>query len=221
LRETLVADLSVRLSVPEEQLVLTFDPRDEGALNLRGPQFKFNVEPRRARDLGDVAWDVTIVSSAGAGDSRKVQVRGTARAWQHQLVTARPLNRRQQITDADVTARRILVDRLPDAALLKSEQVIGQMAGRDLKPGTVMTAQLVEAVPLAKAGQFIAVTLDRGSVRIKSVAKALEGGSYGETIRVKNEATKDVYQVVLTGPQEGSVTPVATTGEKGVASISQ
>ena len=43
LRQTLIADLSVRLSVPEEQLVLTFDPRDEGALNLREPQFKFNV----------------------------------------------------------------------------------------------------------------------------------------------------------------------------------
>jgi hypothetical protein len=26
---------------------------------------------------------------------------------------------------------------------------------------------------------------------------------------VKNEATKDVYQVVLTGPQEGSIAPVA------------
>ena len=146
---------------------------------------------------------MTIVSAAGG--SRKVQVRGTARAWQHQVVVATPARRRQVIQDADVTARRTLVDRLPDAPLLKSEQVVGQMAARDLKPGTVMTAPLVEAVPLAKAGQFITVTLDRGTVRVKSVAKALEGGCYGQTIRVKNEATKDVYQVVLTGPQEGSV----------------
>ena len=35
--------------------------------------------------------------------------------------------------------------------------------------------------------------------------RAMEGGSYGQTIRVKNEATGDVYQVVLTAPQEGSI----------------
>ena len=67
-------------------------------------------------------------------------------------------------------------------------------------------------------GQYIAVTLDRGTVRIKSVGKALEGGSYGETIRVKNEATKDVYQVVLTGPQEGSVAPAAISRSRSFSS---
>ena len=68
-----------------------------------------------------------------------------------------------------------------------------------------MTAPLVEAVPLAKIGQFVTITLNRGSVRVKSVAKALEGGSYGQTIRVKNEATRDVYEVILTGPQEATM----------------
>jgi flagella basal body P-ring formation protein FlgA len=204
LRDLLAADLSARLSIPADQLVLSFDPRDEAALNLPDTQFKFNLAPRRARDLGDVAWDVTIVSP-GAGGSRKVQLRGTARAWQDQVVAARPVARRQVLQAADVTARRTMISQLPDAAVLTAEQVVGQMAARDLKPGTVMTAPLVEAVPLAKTGQFITVTLTRGNVRIRGVAKALEGGSYGQTIRVKNESTKDVYQVVLTGPQEATM----------------
>ena len=208
LRDIVTADLAERLSLPEDQLVLSFDPRDEAALNLPEAQFKFNVQPRRAKDLGDVVWDVTITSAAGG--SRKAQVRGTARAWQNQVVVARPLARRQVIQDADVTPRRTLVDRMPQSPLLNTEQVVAQVAARDMKPGTVLTAPLVEAVPLAKAGQYITVTLVRGSVKIKGVAKALEGGCFGQTIRVKNEATKDVYQVVLTGPQEASMTPDAT-----------
>jgi flagella basal body P-ring formation protein FlgA len=214
LRSILTADLAVRLTIPQDQLVLTFDPRDEGALNLAEPRFKFSLQPRKVHDLGDVAWDVTVLGAAGdsggGGDSsRKLQLRGTARAWQDQLIVARPMGRRQVIQDTNVTSRRVLVDQLPEAALVSRDQVIGQMASRDLKPGTILTATAVEAVPLAKANQYITVTLERGGIRIKGVAKALEGGCYGQTIRVKNEATKDVYQVVLTGPQEGSIAPPA------------
>jgi flagella basal body P-ring formation protein FlgA len=210
LRSILVADLSVRLTIPQDQLVLTFDPRDEGALNLAEPQFKFSIQPRKVRDLGDVAWDVVLLSQNGGG-SRKLQIRGTARAWQDQLIVARPMSRRQVVQETDITNRRLLVDQLPEGALLAREQVVGQMASRDLKPGSVMTASTVEAVPLAKANQYITVTLERGGIRIKGVAKALEGGCYGQMIRVKNEATKDVYQVVLTGPQEGSIAPPPPT----------
>ena len=209
LRQLLAADLAVRLAISQDQLVLSFDPRDESALNLPDSQFKFNLQARRAKDLGEVAWDVAIVGPAGAG-SRKTQIRATARAWQNQVVAARPINRKQVMQAADVAARRTLTDKLPEAALLTSEQVVGQMAARDLKAGTIVTASLVEAVPLAKVGQFITVTLERGTVRVKSVAKALEGGCYGQTIRVKNEATRDVYQVILTGPQEATMAPAAT-----------
>ncbi len=221
LRDLLVANLGIRLSVPQDQLQVSFDPQAESALRLAGPQFKFNIQPRRVRDLGEVSWDVTIVSSAGGGP-RKAQITATARAWQNQVVVAKSLARRQVIRAEDVTARRALVDKLPEAALLSAEQVVNQMAARDLKPGTLVTASLVEAVPLAKIGQFITVTLNRGSVRIKSVGKALEGGSYGQTIRVKNESTRDVYQAVLTGPQEASMTsPDAPAGDNGLATAAK
>jgi flagella basal body P-ring formation protein FlgA len=219
LRDVLTGDLATRLSLPEDALVLSFNAADEAALNLPGSQFKFNIEPRRAKNLGDVAWDVTITSAVGG--TRKAQVRGAARAWQNQVVVARPLARRQVIQDADVTQRRTLVDRLPESPLLNTEQVVAQVAARDLKPGTVLTAPLVEAVPLAKSGQLITVTLVRGTVKIKGVAKALEGGCFGQTIRVKNEATKDVYSVVLTGPQEASISSGAAVASADAAGATE
>jgi flagella basal body P-ring formation protein FlgA len=218
LRDVIVEDLSVRLRVPAEQLQVTFDPRDEQALRLAEPQFKFNLQPRRARNLGAVSYDVQIITEAGK--SQKLAVNATARAWQRQVVLGTPLAFRQMIRAADVAERRVLVDTLDDDPLLTPQQVIGQQAARELRPGTVMTAKMVQAVPLARTGQFITITLNRGGVRIKTVARAMEEGSFGQTIKVKNEATRDVYQVVLTGPQEGSMGPPAApdTSKADVAS---
>lgn len=204
LRELLQADAAVRLSVPAEQLQITFNPADEKILNLAEPQFKFNLEARRLFGLGEVAWDVLIVTETG---TKKVPVAATARAWQRQLVLNRPLAYRQVIRADDFTERRALVDHLSDEPLLTFNQAVGQEAARDLKPGTVLTSRMVDPVALAKSGQFITITLVQGNVRVKTVARAMEGGSFGQSIRVKNEATLETYEVVLTGPQEGTISP--------------
>jgi flagella basal body P-ring formation protein FlgA len=67
----------------------------------------------------------------------------------------------------------------------------------------------------------VTVSLSQGSVQIKTVAKALEAGTYGQTIRVKNETTRDTFQVILTGPQTATMNlnsvPSATTLPTNVA----
>ena len=214
LRGLLINDVAVRFRLDARDLHVAFNPKDEPALRLSGPQFKFDIQPRRMRNLGPVAWDVHVLTS-GRGPARKSQkmtIAATARAWQRQVVLAKPLAFKQTIRESDVTERRILVDSLDDQPLLTLKQVVAQQAARELKPGTVMTARTVQPVPLARTGQFVTVVLNRGGVRIKSVARAMGEGSYGQTIKVKNEATKDVYEVVLTGPQEASMGPAEQAG---------
>jgi flagella basal body P-ring formation protein FlgA len=72
----------------------------------------------------------------------------------------------------------------------------------------------VQAVPLARSGQLITVTLSRGGVRIKTVGRAMGEGSYGQTIKVKNEATKEIYEVILTGPQTAEMNGGSMGGDK-------
>lgn len=218
LRECLLADLSQRLNLPIEQLQVSFDSKDTNLLNLAEPSFKFDIQPRRVRDLGEVMWGVTIVAG-GRGQQQKVTVTANARAWQQQVVLARPLSFRGVIRADDITERRVLIDHVDPMPVLSKAQVVGQEAARDLQTGTVMTARCVEPVALAKPGQYITVLLTQGSVQVKSVAKAMETGSFGQSIRVKNEATRDVFEVTLTGPQ--TATMGAVTPEAGLASIKQ
>jgi flagella basal body P-ring formation protein FlgA len=205
LRTLLTEDLSVRLGIPVDKLEVTFNPADEKLLNLSEPLFKFNIQARRARDLGDVSWSVTVLSGTG---SQKGVVNATARAWQNQIVLSKPITYGQVIQAGDVSERRVLSDQLPGDPLLEKAQVVGQQASRELKVGAVMSAHMVDAVPLAKPGQLVTITLTVGSVRVKTVARAMETGAYGQAIRVRNETTRDIFEVVLTGPQQGTMDPL-------------
>lgn len=205
LRDLLMNDAAVRLKLPLESLQINFNPADDKLLSLTEPQFKFNLDARRLWGLGDISWDVLIVTEAA---NKSATINASARAWQNQVVLVHPLAFRQVIRSEDVIEKRVLSDRLPDEPLLTAAQCVGQETARDLKPGTVMTSLLVNPAALAQVGQFITVTLASGNIHIKTVAKAMEAGSYGQNIRVKNEGTDEIYEVVLTGPQEGSVTPL-------------
>jgi len=202
LRQFLAQDLSLRLNVPADSLQLTFRQQDERVLNLCEPHFKFQVETARVRNLGDVSWNLIVFAD---NTQQRTQVSANARAWQTQLVVAKPLAFKQPIRDEDVIERRALIDHLLDDTVLVKSQAIGQQAARDLKPGTVLTAKLVDPIQLVRAGQFVTVVYRQGAVELKTVARALEAGSLGQTIRAKNESTKDVFEVVLTGPQTASM----------------
>lgn len=205
LRNLLTADLASRVKVPVETLQMTFRGEDERILRLAEPQFRFTLDGQRVGNLGEVSWQVTVTSDKG---STRSFIQARAQAWQDQLVVTRPLAVKQPITEADVVERRTLVDRVSDDMLLKRDQVIGQLASRDLKPGTVMTGRLVDPVQLVRPGQFVTIEHAVGAVSVKIVARAIDGGSYGQTIRVKNETTREMFRATVTGPQAASINPV-------------
>jgi flagella basal body P-ring formation protein FlgA len=207
LKDLLQADLSTRLNIPLDQLQINFNPADQKLLNLSEPQFKFNIDGSFNRNLGDVSWQVQIVTDTG---SKKVNILAQSRAWQTQIEFKRPLSCGELIRADDLTTHRLLVDHLSSDPLLATDQVVGQQASRDIQTATIATAQLVEGVPLARAGQFISITANQGNVSVRSVAKAIEGGSYGQTIRVKSEITDEIFEVMLTGPQEATLGPIQT-----------
>lgn len=205
LRSVLLDDLSERTRLPREALQVTFKPVDQKLLNLSQPQFRFQIDNARARNLGDTQWNVTILSADGS--RQRVTVSASAKAWQTQLVAALPIAAKQMIRPEDVTEQRILVDRLSDEPMLRIDQAVGQQAARDIKAGAVLTAKMLDPVPLVRPGQFVTITLSQGAVQVKSVARALEGGAYGQTIRVRNDTTRETFHVVITGPQTAVVGP--------------
>jgi flagella basal body P-ring formation protein FlgA len=208
LRDALTADLCTRLGFDPDSVEISFNPGDEKFLKLSEPAFDFDISPRNVRGLGEIAWDISISSG---GQTHKITIEATARAWQVEAILMQPVACRQIIRDEDVAEKRRLVEQLPDDPLLAKAQAVGQEASRDLKPGTVLTARMVNPVLLARAGQLITVTAIRGTMKVVTVARACEGGTYGQSIRVRNDTDPtQTFQVTLSGPQEATVTGPAT-----------
>ncbi len=202
LRDEIATDLAERLNVPVDSLQLNFDSKNDRLLSLCGPTFRFRLMAKRARDLGQIIYDVTVSTDSG---SQKVTLTFEAQAWQTQYVASRAIAYKQIIRDDDINERRILVGHLTEDPILTKDQIVGQQASRDIKPGVLMTGRMIDAVPLVKAGQLVTVQFNHGTVQLTSVARAMENGAYGQTIKVKNETSRDIFDVVVTGPQAGQM----------------
>ena len=214
LKQLLVGDLAERLNVEPASLQLHFNPVDDKTLLLAEPYFRFKIDSNRARSLGDIVWEVTVVSNGG---SMKGTIEASARAWQEQLKVIKPLSYHQTIQTDDIADSRVLVDNLGVDPQIKREQIVGQWAAHEIKAGTVLTTRMIDAAPMVKSGQLVTVISEYGNVKIKAVGRAQESGSYGATIKIKNEITGDVYEATLTGAQTayiGNGNPAAKTKEQ-------
>jgi len=216
LRDALIADMSTRTGIDPDSLELSFSPGDEKLLRLFEPAYDFEISAISVHGLGDVTWAVSISSG---GQTHKVDIQATARAWEIEAILTQPVSVRQVIRDQDVVEKRRLVDQIPDDPLLAKAQAVGEEASRDLKPGTVLTARMVNPVLLARPGQLITVTAIRGHMKVVTVARAAEGGTYGQSIRVRSDTDpSQSYQATLTGPQEATVTGPAAPVDSGDSS---
>ena len=208
LRAQLITDAATRLNIPAASLQVDFKADDRKLLGLAAP-FEFSFEPQRYGDLGETSWIVNVGTN---GQKQRVRISAIVRAWQEQLVLAKPLNLRQTISESDFEVKRILADKLSRDPLATKASSIGQQASRDLQAGTILTSKMLAPMELVHSGQLVTILTRRGGVEVKSVAVALQNGSAGQAIKVKNELTNQVFPVTLTGPQMatlGGSDPVA------------
>ncbi len=212
LRDALLADLSERFQLPVEAFEVRFSGEGEKLVNLAEPVFRFDIDARQRRSLGDIVWDVTISSGEGR---QKSAISANVRVWRTQVVALRAIPYKAPIGREDIEQRRVLVDRLGDDALSGGDQAEGYLAARDIAPGMVLTGRMVQAPQAVRVGELVSVTVDGGRVQVKWVAEARENGALGQTIRVRKPGTRDEFNVQVSGPQQGRL--VAAVGGTNVA----
>jgi len=216
LREMLLKDLSQRLNLPADELQVTFETKDRSFLNLSEPMFHFDLSPRRLTDLGKISWDLTISSGK---NQQKMTINAEARCWEKQVIAAKAIGYHQVLRDEDCTERRVLVDHIESDPLLTRAQMVGQQAARDIKPGMLLTSRMLDPIPMVKQGEVVTVTLTSGGISIRTVATAMEPGSFGQSIKVRSEQNQNVFVVTMTGPQTATmgVTPATDPAAVSVA----
>jgi flagella basal body P-ring formation protein FlgA len=149
-----------------------------------------------------LAGDAADTQAAAVADA-PVDEQAPPEFFDEQLVLTRPLSRNQRIIASDLAVKRVKLDGPSTRPGIEKEQIVGNLAARDLKAGEVFDLDDIARPAAVTRGQFMTVALRVGQFDVETVARAMDTAARGEICRAKNEANGDVYRVLITADNEG------------------
>ena len=183
--------------------VIKFSPAAKKVLALTQPQYSFRITDRATQSLGMMPVEVEISEQGKVMQTLPMLVHVSVK--KPIVVAARVINRSQCIDRDDVMLAERTFERIEEIGMSDASPLIGQQAKRPIDRGEQLSTKDVEPVPLVQRNDLVTVWVHRGGVSVKGAAKAMGAASYGETVALKNEASKQIFEAVVTGPRTAEV----------------
>jgi len=175
-----------------------FSANAKNALSLSRPEYDFRVHWRSEPRLGPCSLEVDILQEGQLKQTLPMVVEVSLTL--PVVVAARPINRGQVVRESDVQLQACDFFHLDRIGLTDPGMVIGQQARRFIRSGEMIYLRDLKSSPLVRPGDLVTVWSEVGGLKIKTVGKAVEGGTYGETIAVRNESSRQTFQATVVGP---------------------
>lgn len=188
-----------------------FGPAARKALSLSSPAYTFRVRQRDGENMGLVALEVDVLENGQVADT--VPIVCEVAILKSVVVARTPINRGELIEAKHLMLMERRFVRISEIGVTELQPVIGQECTRFVERGGMLAVRDVKARSLVKRGDLVTVWARNGDLVVKSVAKALGAGTYGESIQAKNEATGEIFPITITGPQ------TAEAGERATPSL--
>lgn len=110
------------------------------------------------------------------------------------VVAARALARRQTIGPDDIRLERKETSSLISGYLDRPEAAIGLQLKRSLSAGQVLTDRVLVQRKLVERGQLVNIISGRPGLSVRMSGEALEDGSLGQRIRIRNRTSRKVVE---------------------------
>lgn len=210
-----VSDIRIELQMPEEVLLRRGqNAKNKNTVNLadlikRIANWQWDVEVQALGNVpsGRIVGPSSIIPGTASttlkfrdelGQDKSLPVR---LAWyQPVVVLARSLNRGELITPDDVGVRSIRITR-PDVYASSVEDVVGKCLRKAQPQGEPILLSLVEFADVIQRGTIVTLyVLMKGGLLVESKGEALQDGRMGESIRVKNLASKKTVIGIVRSP---------------------
>lgn len=112
-------------------------------------------------------------------------------------VALHDIKRGSLITPQDITTKRV---RLTSSASSVAHDVVGSVARTNIKAGRIIKTSMIKPDFPVKRRQSVKIVYQRGPIRIELLGLALQDGSIGQTIKVKNLSSNKVIQCRVIEP---------------------
>ena len=188
------------------------DPNSE--LDFTTPLTRVNVSTKIQVSVGvdDVSYDArthrfsTIVSiPANSPTGEKLRLTGRLYPVVKIPVPAHVINRGEIINRRDIKFIRIRAERLLPDSITKEDDLVGMASRRGMRPDELVRQADIERPVLVQRGSMVTVTLVHGTMALTAQGKALESGAQGDTVRIMNERSKNVFEGEITGPGRATI----------------
>lgn len=150
---------------------------------------------------------VTVRVSCNSPSSWRLFVPAQVSLRQSVLVTTRPLLRHSILAAGDLALVERDITTTADSFLTSPDTVIGLRLRRALPADTALTPQHLEQNQIISRGDKVIIRSSNERVSVRMPGEALEAGSIGSQIRVRNSRSDRVIHARITGPGEVRVGP--------------
>lgn len=121
-----------------------------------------------------------------------------AEVWRPVAVSKRTVQRGAILSADQVQMQTHEVLSLSRGYFGDGTQVIGQQASRNLKANTLLHPGMIEAPQLIKRGDAVRITADGGRIAVRTQGIALQNGTEGASVQVRNPRSGRVVTGVVT-----------------------
>lgn len=122
-------------------------------------------------------------------------------------VLTRLVRRGEIVRTGDVAMRALDQSQIPVNAVIQREDIVGQAARRSLPSGTPVRDGDLEAPTLVRRGALVTMEISTPMMRLTARGKALDNGTKGETVRIRNIQSKRVVQGTVVGLDRVRIAP--------------
>jgi flagella basal body P-ring formation protein FlgA len=171
--------------------------------SLAGWKGDVQVEYRGSLPKGRLVSPGSLVPGASAATLRFKDAAGRERSlavrliWtQPALILSRSVKRGEILRESDFVVRQIRVSRAGVYASRASE-VLGRSLKKNLSQGETIPLNSVADVSIINKGKTVTIMANDAGLRVEAKGEALENGVLGDSIRVRNIASKIVVSAVV------------------------
>jgi flagella basal body P-ring formation protein FlgA len=164
-----------------------------------------SVEPLDTRQPARMRFAVRCPDPGGWRYEYLVRAKLTAMV----VVAAVPVAANEPLADDQVALERRDISAIADP-ISAPEQAVGQSSRRPLRTGDVLRSSQLAAPVLVKRGDQVVMLARRDGIEVSTSGEALDAGSRGAIVRVRNSGSGQVVRMRVTGA--GTVEPVASQG---------
>lgn len=142
---------------------------------------------------GNVCLPVNAVVAEAAVPA-VIATRAVARG---SVITAADVEMKMMEPTAKMSGQRVAVEAV--------ESIIGKEAKQALRLNDVVFVDMVQAPVLVKRGEVITVISQTGGIRVRTTARAIKDGAYGELVQLESLQGKQRFDARVVGSREAAV----------------